>query len=90
MDKIDQIEARKNLKPDPMATAVTVLGGIQGAAVSNEWAMRNFQRLSDDNMTVCCVRGLKSNQPETIIGKSTSGHSITNIFCHFVMTCAHC
>ncbi|MDR2603320.1 MAG: UDP-N-acetylglucosamine--N-acetylmuramyl-(pentapeptide) pyrophosphoryl-undecaprenol N-acetylglucosamine transferase [Puniceicoccales bacterium] len=83
MRKIDKCEARARLGLDPLAFVVTVLGGSQGANALNEWAIRNFQRLNGHNLTVCCVRGIKSDSREEIIGMSGDGNAIRNLFLPF-------
>ncbi|MDR2432205.1 MAG: UDP-N-acetylglucosamine--N-acetylmuramyl-(pentapeptide) pyrophosphoryl-undecaprenol N-acetylglucosamine transferase [Puniceicoccales bacterium] len=83
MQKIDKCEARERLGLDPFASVVTVLGGSQGANALNEWAIENFQRLNGQNLTVCCVRGIKSDNREEIIGMSDDGNTITNLFLPF-------
>ncbi|MDR1890624.1 MAG: UDP-N-acetylglucosamine--N-acetylmuramyl-(pentapeptide) pyrophosphoryl-undecaprenol N-acetylglucosamine transferase [Puniceicoccales bacterium] len=81
--KIDKCEARTRLGLDPHASVVTVLGGSQGANALNEWAMQNFQRLNDRNLTVCCIRGIRSDRQEEIIGQSANSSAITNLFLPF-------
>jgi UDP-N-acetylglucosamine:LPS N-acetylglucosamine transferase len=45
--------------------------------------MQNFQRLNDRNLTVCCIRGIRSDKQEEIIGQSANGSAITNLFLPF-------
>ncbi|MDR0742014.1 MAG: UDP-N-acetylglucosamine--N-acetylmuramyl-(pentapeptide) pyrophosphoryl-undecaprenol N-acetylglucosamine transferase [Puniceicoccales bacterium] len=83
MQKIDKCEARERLGLDPHGSVVTVLGGSQGAAALNEWAIQNFQRLNGQNLAVCCVRGIKNDSREEIIGMSDDGNTIRNLFLPF-------
>ncbi|MDR2629164.1 MAG: UDP-N-acetylglucosamine--N-acetylmuramyl-(pentapeptide) pyrophosphoryl-undecaprenol N-acetylglucosamine transferase [Puniceicoccales bacterium] len=83
IQKIDKHKAKEQLGLDPHRSVVTVLGGSQGADALNEWAMQNFQRLNGQNLTVCCVRGIKSDSREEIIGMSNDGNAITNLFLPF-------
>jgi UDP-N-acetylglucosamine--N-acetylmuramyl-(pentapeptide) pyrophosphoryl-undecaprenol N-acetylglucosamine transferase len=83
MQKIDKCEARERLGLDPRGSVVTVLGGSQGANALNEWAIQNFQRLNNQNLTVCCVRGIRSDSREEIIGTSGDGNTIRNLFLPF-------
>jgi UDP-N-acetylglucosamine--N-acetylmuramyl-(pentapeptide) pyrophosphoryl-undecaprenol N-acetylglucosamine transferase len=45
--------------------------------------MQNFQRLNGQNLSVCCVRGIKSDVREEITGISDSGNAIANLFLPF-------
>jgi UDP-N-acetylglucosamine--N-acetylmuramyl-(pentapeptide) pyrophosphoryl-undecaprenol N-acetylglucosamine transferase len=83
IQKIDKYEARAHLGLDPQASVITVLGGSQGANALNEWAMQNFQRLNRENLTICCVRGIRSDIQEKIIGTSSNGSPIMNVFLPF-------
>jgi UDP-N-acetylglucosamine--N-acetylmuramyl-(pentapeptide) pyrophosphoryl-undecaprenol N-acetylglucosamine transferase len=83
MQKIDKCEARERLGLNPHRSVVTVLGGSQGANALNEWAIQHFQRLNGHNLSVCCVRGIKSDSREKIIGMSDDGNAIGNLFLPF-------
>ncbi|MDR2776980.1 MAG: UDP-N-acetylglucosamine--N-acetylmuramyl-(pentapeptide) pyrophosphoryl-undecaprenol N-acetylglucosamine transferase [Puniceicoccales bacterium] len=83
IQKIDKREAKESLGLDPHRSVVTILGGSQGANALNEWAIQNFQRLNSQNLTVCCVRGIKSDSQEKIAGMSDDGNTITNLFLPF-------
>jgi UDP-N-acetylglucosamine--N-acetylmuramyl-(pentapeptide) pyrophosphoryl-undecaprenol N-acetylglucosamine transferase len=83
IQKIDKRKAKERLGLDPYRPVVTVLGGSQGANALNEWAIQNFQRLNGQNLTVCCVRGIRSDSREEIIGTSADGNAITNLFLPF-------
>ncbi len=58
---IDRTKAKAVFGFSPEANILLILGGSQGAAVLNEWANDNFEKLAHENIDVLCVCGQNKN-----------------------------
>jgi UDP-N-acetylglucosamine--N-acetylmuramyl-(pentapeptide) pyrophosphoryl-undecaprenol N-acetylglucosamine transferase len=83
MCKISKKRARENLNLNHGGWVVTIFGGSQGAEALNNWTVRNLQQLNDNGIAVCCVRGPRGGDWETVIGRSRNGGTVANLFLSF-------
>jgi UDP-N-acetylglucosamine--N-acetylmuramyl-(pentapeptide) pyrophosphoryl-undecaprenol N-acetylglucosamine transferase len=80
---MDRRTARENLQLQLNMPTVVVLGGSQGADALNLWAYSAFRDLNAHGIALCCVRGILAEKREIVIGKSSGGEDIANVFMPF-------
>ena len=53
------------------------IGGSQGAEVFNKWVMNNFNRLTEDGISIYCITGLNNGLESYDVSVNKRGESVT-------------
>jgi UDP-N-acetylglucosamine--N-acetylmuramyl-(pentapeptide) pyrophosphoryl-undecaprenol N-acetylglucosamine transferase len=81
--RLPQASARAALGFDAHQRMLVVFGGSQGATVLNDWVRREFPRLANEGVQVCCITGMGKGQDEVIELKTKTGAPVRAHFKSF-------
>lgn len=80
----DREAAKTALGFDSGAKLLAVIGGSQGAAALNDWAVRNAKTLCASGISLCCISGPDKDVPEEL---DMPGHSGVRAKTRFIPFC---
>jgi UDP-N-acetylglucosamine--N-acetylmuramyl-(pentapeptide) pyrophosphoryl-undecaprenol N-acetylglucosamine transferase len=83
MRRMERGPAREKFGLSADGFVLTVIGGSQGSAALNGWALENLHTLNDAGIAVCCVRGVEDADPKRVVEKSADGQEVVNVFLPF-------
>jgi UDP-N-acetylglucosamine--N-acetylmuramyl-(pentapeptide) pyrophosphoryl-undecaprenol N-acetylglucosamine transferase len=81
--KLPKTDARRKFGFDDCGKLLVVLGGSQGAASLNRWAVDNSKTLCANGISLCCVCGPAKNVPADFEGRDNNGRPVKVEFLPF-------